>query len=87
MAMAKQHVLALPREIRDHIYGYLQEKKTLQWGDWKRTEAFNYGLFTIVFASESDPVYSISHVLWQEFLLDVPPAVLTSSKHLKVLSA
>jgi hypothetical protein len=69
MATAKSHLLALPRKIRDQIYGYLHNKRSFKWGDWNNTKAFNYGLFTIVFASQSDPIYSVSHVLWEEFPL------------------
>jgi hypothetical protein len=67
--MENPHPLALPREILDQIYGYLHKKTSFKWGDWKHTEAFTYGLSTIVFTSKSDPIYSISQVLREEFPL------------------
>ena len=65
MPTAKPHLLTLPRELRDQIYGYLHEEKQLQWGDSIHINTFKYGLASLVFATNSDPEYSISHILWQ----------------------
>jgi hypothetical protein len=69
MATAKPHLLTLPRELRDHICSYLHEEGSFQWDDWKHIDTFKYGPSPLVFAMKSDPEYSISHLLWQEFPL------------------